>query len=67
LCSDFDQSFNEIAKECAYLSPFAVHARYPFEIEISSLHTTNALEIAQKIKCFPPIAGLREKLLKEKS
>jgi len=62
LCSEFDTSFNDIAKECAYLSPFAVHARYPFEIEITSLHTTNALEIVEKIKNFLPIAELREKL-----
>ena len=65
LCSEFDPSFNEIAKDCAYLSPFAVHARYPFELEAGSLNTAKALGIAKKIKEFPAIAELKEKLLGE--
>ena len=63
LCSEFDQSFNDIAKDCSYLSPFAIHARYPLEIEINSSNTTKALEIAQKIKDFPPLVELKAKLL----
>jgi HEPN domain-containing protein len=39
LCSDFNPVFNEIAKDCAYLSPFAVHVRYPFEMATSDLNT----------------------------
>jgi HEPN domain-containing protein len=66
LCSEFDSSFNEIAKNCAYLSPFAVHARYPLEMEITGSNTVKSLEIAQKVKDFTPIAGLKAKLVKEK-
>jgi len=64
LCSDFDSSFNSIARDCAYLSPFAVHARYPLELEITNINIIKSLEIAQKVKDFEPIAGLR--LIKEK-
>ena len=66
LCSEFDSSFNNIAKDCAYLSPFAVHARYPLEMEIINLNIVKSLEIAQKIKDFTPIAELKAKLVKEK-
>jgi HEPN domain-containing protein len=65
LCSDFNPAFNEIAKDCAYLSPFAVHARYPVEMSINDLNTKKALEIGEKINNFPPIAELREKLINE--
>jgi HEPN domain-containing protein len=67
LCSDFDSSFNNIAKDCAYLSPFAVHARYPLEIEITNVNIEKSLEIAQKVKDFTPIAELKNKLIKEKN
>jgi hypothetical protein len=66
LCSDFDSSFNNIAKDCAYLSPFAVHSRYPLEMEITDVNTVKSLEIAKKVKDFTPIAGLKTKLLNEK-
>jgi len=66
LCSDFDSSFNNIARDCAYLSPFAVHARYPLEIEITDVNIIKSLEIAQKVKDFMPIAELKAKLIKEK-
>ena len=65
-CSEFDPSFNEIAKECAYLSPFAVHARYPFEVDYTSLNTAKAMEIAGRVKSFPPLSELRVKLTKER-
>jgi HEPN domain-containing protein len=66
LCSDFDSSFNDIAKDCAYLSPFAVQARYPLEMEITSTNTIKSLEIVQKVKDFRPIAELKAKLANEK-
>ena len=65
LCSNFDASFNNIAKDCAYLSPFAIHARYPLEIEITSANTVKSLEIAQRIKDFLPLAELKARLIKE--
>jgi HEPN domain-containing protein len=65
LCSDFDSVFNEIAKDCAYLSSFAVHSRYPFEMTTSDLNTEKALKIGEKISNFPPIVELREKLINE--
>jgi len=65
LCSEFDSSFNQIAKDCAYLSPFAVSARYPLEMEVTESNTIKALETVQRVKCFPPILGLKEKLVKE--
>ena len=64
LCSEFEPAFNEIAKDCAYLSPFAVRARYPLEIEVTEINTAKALEIARKVKCFPPLVELKEKLVK---
>ena len=63
LCSEFDSSFNDIAKDCAYLSPFAVRVRYPFEMEITDLNTVKSLEIVQRVKDFTPIAELKAKLL----
>jgi HEPN domain-containing protein len=65
LCSDFNAVFNEIAKDCAYLSPFGVHARYPFEMSITDGNTEKALKIAEKLNSFPPIKALREKLVNE--
>jgi len=64
-CSEFDSAFDGIAKDCAYLTPFAVHARYPLEMEITKLNTIKSLEIAGKIKNFPPLTELRAKLIKE--
>jgi HEPN domain-containing protein len=66
LCSEFDSSFNDMAKDCAYLSPFAVQSRYPLEMEITSINTKKSLEIAEKAKGFQPIADLRAKLADEK-
>jgi len=63
---EIDTSFNNIARDCAYLSPFAVHARYPLEIEITDVNIIKSLEIAQKVKDFTPIAELKAKLIKEK-
>jgi len=63
LCSEFDSSFNSIAKDCAYLSPFAVRARYPFEMEITDVNIAKSLEIARRIKDFTPITGLKAKLI----
>ena len=65
LCSDFDSSFNEMAKDCAYLSPFAVQARYPLEMEITDINTKKSLEIAEKVKDFQPIVELKAKLVNE--
>ena len=64
MCSEFDSSFNDIAKDCAYLSPFAVKARYPLEMKITDLNTTKALGIALKVKDFPAISELKIKLSK---
>ena len=65
LCSDFDVSFNDIAKGCAYLSPFAIYARYPLEMEITSANTIKSFEIAQRIKNFLPLAELKARLINE--
>ncbi|MDR0568760.1 MAG: HEPN domain-containing protein [Spirochaetaceae bacterium] len=65
LCSNFNVIFNNIAKECAYLSPFAVHARYPFEMSITDANTEKALKIAETIRDFQPLADLKKKLSAE--
>jgi len=65
MCSEFDSSFNNIAKDCSYLSPFAVKSRYPLEIEITDINTSKSLEIVREIKEFPPIAQLKAKLMNE--
>jgi len=64
-CSEFDTSFNDIAKDCAYLSPFAVQARYPLEMEITEANTVKSLEIAKKVIGFSPLVELKAKLKKE--
>jgi hypothetical protein len=45
------------------LSPFAVQARYPLEMEITDINTKKSLEIAEKVKGFLPIAELKAKLV----
>jgi HEPN domain-containing protein len=57
LCSSFDTAFNQIAMDCTYLSPFAVHSRYPFEITITDANMEKALKIAETIKKYgtPPL------------
>ena len=65
LCSEYDAAFNGIAKDCAYLTPFAVNARYPLEMEVTSANTVKSLEITRKIKEFPPLAELKTKMLIE--
>jgi hypothetical protein len=64
-CSEFDSSFDDIAKDCAYLTPYAVHTRYPLEIEVTSVNTEKSLEIVRKIKDFSPLAELKARLLSE--
>jgi len=64
-CSEFDSSFDEIAKDCAYLTPFAVHARYPLEMEITDANTMKSLEGVRKVQDFPPLAELRARLINE--
>jgi HEPN domain-containing protein len=66
-CSDFDPAFNEIAKDCAYLSPFAVHARYPHEMEITDYNVEKALIIAEKVSTFSPLVALKEQLCAKRS
>ena len=65
LCSEYDASFNDIAKDCAFLTPFAVNARYPLEMEVTSTNTIKSLEITRKIKEFSPLVELKAKLLQE--
>jgi HEPN domain-containing protein len=61
-CSDFDSAFDAIAKDCAYLSPFAVQARYPHEMEITDYNVEMALRIAEKISRFTPLLALKTQL-----
>jgi HEPN domain-containing protein len=62
LCSEKDEMFNEIAKDCAYLSAFAVQSRYPHGMEITDANVEKALSIAEKVSLFAPIYTLKEKL-----
>jgi HEPN domain-containing protein len=64
LCSEKDITFNEVAKDCAYLSSFAVQARYPFEMEITDYNVEKSLAIAEKVSKFTPLLVLRERLSK---
>jgi HEPN domain-containing protein len=65
LCSEKDATFNEIAKDCAYLSSFAVQARYPHEMEITDNNVEMSLAIAGKISKLTPLLVLKEQLNKE--
>ena len=62
LCSDFDESFDTISMDCAYLSQFAVAARYPLESEITELNSTKALEQVKRINDFSALFAIREKI-----
>jgi HEPN domain-containing protein len=62
LCSEKDEMFNEIARDCAYLSTFAVQSRYPHGMEITDANVEKALSIAEKVSLFAPIYTLKEKL-----
>jgi HEPN domain-containing protein len=63
LCSEKDETFNAIAKYCAYLSPFAVRVRYPHEMEITGDNVEKALKIAEAVSIFAPILKLKEQLI----
>ena len=60
-CEKFDNRFTEIGQVCDVLTRYGVQPRYPNEILIIEKDMEKALEYAQKIRAFEPLAELREK------
>lgn len=52
LCLPFDASFQSIEKDCLKLTPYAIHVRYPFAIEIEESDMSSALQSAKRIEAF---------------
>lgn len=46
------EEFKTIEQECARLTPYGVHSRYPFAMEIEEEDMKKALNDANKIKAF---------------
>mgnify|MGYP000858741346 FL=1 len=52
MCADFDESFNEISKQCINLTAFGVQPRYPFELQITDGDVETAIADADSILEF---------------
>lgn len=62
MCMELNTRFNEKLKICATLTMYGVQPRYPYESELDEYHAKQAVDYAQKIRNFEPLAELREKL-----
>ena len=62
MCADIDERFSGIDKLCGILTRYGVQPRYPQEIGITADDTLNALEYANKIRSFEPLAVLRKEV-----
>jgi len=51
-CEQIDNSFVEIANNCANLNDYSSQPRYPMEIEINDADSASALEDSEKIIKF---------------
>jgi len=70
MCSEYDDRFDEITKQCAVLTAYGVQPRYPDEIYVDKELMQQALSYAKLIKEFTPLAGIRQELeqgIKEES
>ena len=62
LCVEYDESFNDILRECAFLTGYASGSRYPDEIYVDEEITKQAISYANRIKDFAPLAAVRQEL-----
>ena len=51
-CASFDIRFNDYADDCADLTPYAVHARYPMNEEMDEPEAQAALRKAERVVRF---------------
>jgi HEPN domain-containing protein len=65
LCAKNDMSFDDISDECTYLSQFAVHPRYPYDMGLNEHNTQTALGYAEAISTFKAIDNLRIEIADE--
>jgi HEPN domain-containing protein len=52
ICATYDTLFQDLSEACGMLTPFAVGARYPDEIEITDSQAEFAIEKADMIHGF---------------
>lgn len=52
MCLNIDVAFDEISQACINLTPFGVHPRYPFEIEIFETDMQKAIIDADHVVNF---------------
>ena len=52
MCIDFENGFNDIYKEAATLTNYAVRLRYPAELGLMEKDAVNAIESADKVMAF---------------
>jgi hypothetical protein len=64
MCSEYDNSFDNILRQCAALTEYGVQPRYPDEIYIDESLMIKSLEYARQIKDFAPLQAVRLELEK---
>ncbi|ATW24510.1 HEPN domain-containing protein [Candidatus Formimonas warabiya] len=52
ICTDIDESFEEISEQCGNLTLYGVQPRYPFEIEITESDMKKAILDADRVMEF---------------
>jgi len=67
LCQGYEQSFVNLEAACSRLTMYAAQTWYPDGIDLEETDMEYALGAAIKIKFFPFLAELREKLEQEGS
>ena len=58
-CSEYDERFDELQRNCHVLAYYAVQPRYPHDIEITEAQMQNALRYANGIKDSAALVELR--------
>ena len=59
LCSEQDNSFQNLQPQCSYLTPFAVQPKYPNDLDITDADVEKAVKFALEVKNFGVIEKLR--------
>jgi HEPN domain-containing protein len=52
LCVEIQPGFSDIESECIALTDYATDIRYPFELELETNDTTEAIKNAKRINAF---------------
>ena len=51
-CSGYDSDFTIIAEECLGLTDYGVQSRYPFQLELTEVDVSQAMQCARRIEVF---------------